>query len=82
LYYDHEINTISLLLKLFLEENIEDENKWLEWEKYFNKIIYQEKKNHFSELLIDKNTVIKFYKFKNLNELINYLESIKLNHNN
>jgi hypothetical protein len=27
LYYDHEINTISLLLKLFLEENIEDENK-------------------------------------------------------
>ncbi len=27
LYYDHEINTICLLLKLFLEENIEDKDK-------------------------------------------------------
>jgi hypothetical protein len=27
LYYDHEINTIILLLELFLEENIEDKNK-------------------------------------------------------
>jgi hypothetical protein len=27
LYYNHEINTISLLLKLFLEENIEDKGK-------------------------------------------------------
>jgi len=79
LYYDHEINTISLLLKLFVEENIEDKNKWLEWEEHFNKIFYLDKKNHFSELIVDKNTAIKFHKFRNLNELINYLDNIKLN---
>jgi hypothetical protein len=76
IYTENDYNTIIFILKHFFNDlKSIDKEIDINWKKFFiekfNEIINE---NYFN-VYIDKNIPLEFYKFKNLNELINFLEN-------
>ena len=79
LYTDEDYDTIIFILNLFfvdwkkIDEAIYD--KWKEsFNIQFNKIMDE---NYFN-VYLDKNIPVEFYKFSNLKDLINFIESVNI----